>query len=211
MCADGSYTWYCKGHGGRKQCPCDSPYMCKVNTCGSEQKEHCCEKSCDGFGGIRDCDGQPEIEPTGEPVMPVPAPTPAPTPVPPVPTLAPTAAPTPAPEPMVVPKKSSSAGEENAKKPVTTDVYIGKNNKKKAKSKTVNKRVICASNAGDKGIRVNTDHKNAGDTFKITTVMSGKDKTKITVKRTDKKKKGKKKGKRNKKWGMKLKLRCVEA
>jgi len=75
----------------------------------------------------------------------------------------------------------------------STDVYIGKNDKKKAKSKTVNKRVICASNAGDKGIRVNTDHKNAGDTFKITTVMSGKDKTKITVKRTDKKKKGKKK------------------
>merc|ERR1712210_318285 len=100
---------------------------------------------------------------------------------------------------MVVPKRSSSAGEENAKKPVTTDVYIGKNSKNQAKSKTVNKRVICASNAGDKGIRVNEDHTKADDTFEIKTFMSGKDKTKITVKRTD----TNKKGKRNKKWGMK--------
>jgi len=81
-CADGNYTWHCKGHGGRQQCPCDMPYMCNLNKCGSEEKEHCCEKSCEHFYGIRDCDGKPEIEPTGEPVMPFPEPTPVPVPEP---------------------------------------------------------------------------------------------------------------------------------
>jgi len=93
-CADGNYTWDCikGGHGERQQCPCNMPYMCNLNTCGSEKKEYCCETSCKDFGGIRDCDGKPEIEPTGEPVMPLPGPpgspgpprppaTPAPTPM----------------------------------------------------------------------------------------------------------------------------------
>jgi len=84
-CADGNYTWDCikGGHGERQQCPCDMPYMCNLNACGSERKEYCCETSCKDFDGIRDCDGKPEIEPTGEPVMPLPGPpaTPAPTPM----------------------------------------------------------------------------------------------------------------------------------
>ena len=80
-CANGNYSWNCiKDHGvERIQCPCFSPYMCKRNNCGSEQKEHCCEKSCESFDGMRDCDGKQEIEPTAEPV-PEPSPTPAPPP-----------------------------------------------------------------------------------------------------------------------------------
>jgi len=100
LCKNGNYSWQCidKGYGERQQCPCSLPYMCKKKTCGGG-KEHCCEKSCEGekYGGLRPCEGKPEIEPTGEPVSePTVAPTPEPTPEP---TPLPTPVPTPQPKP----------------------------------------------------------------------------------------------------------------
>jgi len=120
-CKDGTYSWRCieGNHGERQQCPCSLPYMCKKKTCGGG-KEHCCEKSCDDeekYGGLRPCDGKPEVEPTGEPVFgkkevdedePPPKPTAKPTAEPtaeptPVPTPEPTPEPTPVPTPQPKP------------------------------------------------------------------------------------------------------------
>jgi len=73
MCKDGNFSFRCiaEGHGERVQCPCSLPYMCANPHCGDGQ-EYCCEKSCDEprLGGVRPCNGKPEVEPTGEPFVP---------------------------------------------------------------------------------------------------------------------------------------------
>jgi len=71
-CKDGTFSFACiaEGRGERQQCPCTLPYMCAIPQCGDGQ-DYCCEKSCEEpkFGGIRPCNGKPEAEPTGEPVV----------------------------------------------------------------------------------------------------------------------------------------------
>jgi len=75
-------------------------------------------------------------------------------------------------------------------------VTIGEKSSGSAQSKCVKRaHMNCSRNAGDKGIRVNGDHKNAGDSFIITTTAD-----KVCAERTDS-------GQKN--WGMFLRIVCT--
>jgi predicted Rdx family selenoprotein len=78
--------------------------------------------------------------------------------------------------------------------PPEVEVLIGKSpgNRKCVESDTF---VACDSDAGDRGIRINTDYRTAGDTFDVDV-----DGAQVCVRRTD----------QNRGWGMNLKISCVE-
>lgn len=58
-CKDGTLCtgWTCcsdrGGRGGRAKCPPNNPIMCNARICG--QFDFCCERSCEGLGGARQC------------------------------------------------------------------------------------------------------------------------------------------------------------
>ena len=64
QCVDGSFcnAWTdsagwscCKEHGGRAKCPKNLPLMCAAEKGCAEGSDHCCEKECSSYGGLRKC------------------------------------------------------------------------------------------------------------------------------------------------------------